>query len=146
MTKTKKFSAELQSLYEMLAFVHKECLDRGFDSCKADKVTLAVEEAVVNIIIHGYKGKNESKKSIIIKCEDCSTKQKGIKITIKDHGIPFNPLERMGLLEERLQKPSEEDPSIGGYGIFLYIEIMDKIEYTSDLEGNLLCLIKYLNK
>ena len=56
-----------------------------------DQITLSVEEALVNIISYGYP---EEGGTIDMGFEATPNRQ-GIKITIKDRGIPFNPLENI---------------------------------------------------
>ena len=139
MSNTKTFFAEFQSLNEMLHFVKNYCLTRGFNSSEIYKINVATEEALVNIICHAYP--HDSKETIEISCEDCQDKP-GVKILIKDQGTPFNPIENKDKIKEKHRQYLQENV-IGGWGIFLYIKIMDGVEYNRDGKTNTLCFIKY---
>lgn len=128
------FSAGVDKLYEMLDFVKDYCSKKNVDSTSINKIILATEEAVVNVIKHGYSSQLTQTNKIEIECEDCSNSKPGIKIIIKDHGIPFNPLEKIKEIPKT---------SLGGHGIFLYFSLMDKIEYAREENTNFLYLIKY---
>jgi anti-sigma regulatory factor (Ser/Thr protein kinase) len=137
--KNKVFPADIEYLHEMLEFIQTYCREKNFQVDAINKIMLATEEAIVNVIYHGYKHKTGS---IEITCEETSNKP-GVKIVIKDKGVPFNPMEKADLVKKHHHKPAEDD-SVGGYGIFLYVEIMDAVEYQRDQDVNLLYLIKYL--
>jgi len=111
----------------MLEFVKEFKIPKGY----LDKVILAVEEVVVNIIRHGYPQKDGL---IEMSCEE--TAIPGLKITIIDSGIPFNPTVQSFI-------PSQE--RLGGVGIHLYRELMDKVEYIRSNDQNRLTLTKYFN-
>ncbi len=137
----KVFSAQLNSLHKMLLFIQLSCQKRNFSSFLIEKIILAAEEALVNIINYSYQTP-EQQGIIEITCEDCLEKP-GVKISIKDQGIPFNPIEQVQhSLPSLTQENSSE--SLGGYGIYIFVGIMDRVEYQRDNEGNILSLIKYL--
>ncbi len=135
----KIFPAHLDHLYSMLNFIHDNCRKRQMVMPLLDKIILAVEEALVNIINYGYPNKEGT---IEITCEDPG-KRPGIKIVIKDQGVPFNPVGGAA-------KPtSPEEHSViscklGGYGIYIFVGIMDRVEYQRLDDGNSLSLTKYL--
>jgi serine/threonine-protein kinase RsbW len=135
----KKFIASLDHLYDMLAFVRHFALQQGFDDILSDKIMLATEEALVNIIRHGYAG-DDNKGEVEISCEKCQSKP-GMKILIKDQGVPFDPIQKA---HEKRQKTTPQE-ELGGYGILIYVGLMDQVEYYRTEEGNLLFLIKYLD-
>ncbi len=59
---------------------------------------------------------------------------------IQDQGIPYNPLNFKGLLDE---STILDDKFIGGYGIFFILKMMDEVNYKHDGQNNILTLIKY---
>lgn len=135
----KTFPAELIYLHEMLSFIYENCLLQGFDLNSSEKVILATEEALVNVIHHGYPDKRGT---IELVCEKLDVKP-GLKISIIDKGIPFDPALKAIKFKQEHPQPIL-DYAIGGYGIYLYAEIMDIIEYQRDNDINILILIKYL--
>lgn len=138
----KIFSAELDSLYDMLEFIKSSVQSHSMPSTIITRILVATEEALVNIISYGYPDKKKG--TIEITCED-STPKPGIKIVIKDQGIPFNPIENV---PAELPSPSSilesAEDSVGGYGIYILIGLMDRVEYQRIDGGNMLTLIKYL--
>lgn len=132
----KVFPASLDQLYAMLDFVRESAAKVGFDEQHILKIELAAEEALVNIITHGYTQTTSG--DILISC-DCPPEEKGLKIIIKDQGVPFNPL----LEPHELQDSKLENRKIGGLGIIFILKLMDKVNYERDKKFNVLTLVKY---
>ena len=99
----------------------------------AMNINLVIEEAITNIIFYAFpdNGKHEIKVSVML-----SNHLLTIKIT--DNGIPFNPLSQQ---QPDITLPAEERP-VGGLGIFLISQIMDKMHYTRHNNQNILELNK----
>jgi len=136
------FPAELDSLYEMLEFIKEFGQSLRISPSILDHVVLATEEALVNIISYGYP--NQKGGTIQIVCKN-SVPERGIAIVIKDQGIPFNPVENaLDALPEPSSILDKSEHSLGGYGIYILVGLMDRVEYQRTAEGNILSLIKYL--
>lgn len=140
----KSFPANLDYLHEMLDLIRKESKKRTFSEDVTAKIVLAVEEAIVNVIKHGYSGQEGH---IEIICKNPIT-QPGIEVLIKDQGVPFDPFSNSAELELKQQQilnaVSVDQVSIGGYGIYIYVGVMDQVEYQHLNGQNNLSLIKYL--
>jgi serine/threonine-protein kinase RsbW len=138
----KVFPAELDCLYKMLEFIkdYGQALDVPSDIL--DQIILAAEEALVNIISYGYP--DDQKGTIDIACEH-SIPLTELKIIIKDSGVAFNPIENA---PAELPQPStvlsKPEHSLGGYGIYILIELMDQVEYQRVKGENILSMTKYL--
>lgn len=130
----KTFKAKLDNLREILGFIHAEAALNGFDESTINKIELASEEVLVNIMQYGYP---THEGQIIV---DCQISGKGIRIEIRDQGIPFNPLESAPELD--VDAPLEER-KIGGCGIFFITTLMDEVKYNREDEMNVLTLVKY---
>ncbi|MFA5238064.1 MAG: ATP-binding protein [Methanoregula sp.] len=95
-------------------------------------VRLALEEIIVNIINHGYRGKEGS---IGIRCK-ASPEQ--VSLEISDSAPAFNPLSvpepdiTLGIEERR----------IGGLGILFVRRVMDIVTYRYKNHRNVLTLVK----
>lgn len=133
----KQFPASLEHLYEMLEFVRTYALITGFDLHNVIKIELAAEEALVNIINYAYE---EPSGNIYIQCQKPDVP--GVKIIIKDKGFPFNPLTSIRRLN--LNDPLEIR-TLGGYGVFFILKIMDQVEYRREDDMNVLIMTKYLS-
>lgn len=130
----KIFSASLDKLYDMLQFVRDQAKLAKFNDSISSKIELAVEEALVNIISYGYPNRSGT---IEIQCSISNFS--GIKITIKDKGVPYNPL-----TSTKIFNPTApiEGRSLGGYGIYFILKIMDEVDYRRENNCNILTLVK----
>jgi len=94
-------------------------------------ITLAVDEAITNIIKHSYNGSID--KEIMIRIIFCADK---IEIHIRDFGRKVDP--------ETIKPRSLDEIKPGGLGVFFIKKIMDDVYYDiSPDEGTILKLIKY---
>ena len=103
-------------------------------------INLALEEAVSNVMLYAYPGRNDGKVFVeFAKAKD----EQGEKLifTISDSGIPFDPTAK----PEADITLSAEDRAIGGLGIHLVRKLMDVIRYERQDEKNILTLVKILN-
>ena len=127
--------ATMENFEKMIKFIRNGAAAAGFDSKMVNKINLACEEALVNVIKYAYPdkvGDVEITYKII-------NGEKGLQIEIIDRGISFNPL---SIGEPDITAPVEERP-IGGLGIYMVLNIMDKVNYRRDKDRNILTLIKY---
>ena len=118
----------------MIRFITEGAEKQGFDDKKIYQVQLASEEVLVNIINYAYPDRDGN-----IEINYKTTGEKGIEIKIIDSGIPFDPL---SLPKPNINIPMEER-NIGGLGIHIMLNIMDKVNYKRDQNQNILTLIKY---
>lgn len=132
----KTFLASLDQLYSILDFVEQHCEERGFRPDVTQKVLIATEEVVVNIFRYS------SAKRTDIECLTCEEKP-GLKILIEDDGIPYDlgPL----LRQYKVKDNPPSNGGVGGFGIFLYVHLMDEVQYQREEGVNRLLLIKYLS-
>jgi len=98
-------------------------------------VNLALDEILTNTISYGYK---DSQKHIIEL--EIEIGEKEITVTITDDAEAFNPLEK----EEPNVSQSVEDKPVGGLGIHLIKNLMDKLEYKRVNEKNIFIMRKKL--
>jgi anti-sigma regulatory factor (Ser/Thr protein kinase) len=100
----------------------------------AMNINLVIEEALTNIIFYAFTdiNKHEIKMSVSL------NNNKRLRIKITDSGIPFNPLAQQ---QPDITLPVEERP-VGGLGIFLISQIMDRMHYSRHNNQNILTLNK----
>lgn len=120
----------------MIVWIQDCLVQVGFDPSASRKIELASEEALVNIIRHGYKG-NPGKIQIGVKAFPKSH----VEITIKDQGPLFNPLEQDSTFNP--SAPIEERRE-GGLGILFIKSYMDEVLYRREGDVNILTLVKKL--
>jgi anti-sigma regulatory factor (Ser/Thr protein kinase) len=129
-----QLAARLENLAPMLAFIEQRAKELGFDVTKLDRMHLAFEEALVNVINYAYPNKYGNIEITYEVKED-----RRFVVEIIDWGIPFDPLS--------LPKPDVEAPiekrKVGGLGVYLIRTIMDEVSYRREQDRNILTLTKY---
>jgi anti-sigma regulatory factor (Ser/Thr protein kinase) len=125
------FNADLGQLARIRDFVTDSAVALGVTEKFLDDLRLAVDEAVTNIIVHGYKGAG----SINIEVVSCSG---DLVIRLQDKAPPFDPA---GARRETLARP-ESRTQPGGFGLYLMHNAMDEITYRRVNSSNELTLTK----
>jgi len=126
-----EFHASLDSLSGIMDYMREQAEDRGLPLPLIHKMELACEEAIVNIISYAYKKKSGK---ISISCEE---KGKKFEITLRDRGIPFNPIDVE--IDPQFGMPVQ-DRKVGGVGILLIRKIIDEASYQREGNENVLRL------
>jgi len=122
----------IEKIPEISALLGEEMQTSGFGSEIILDTQLAVEEAITNIINHGYrKAVGEIIISFMISTER-------IEVHIIDAAPRFDPLS----VPEPDLDGDLENRRIGGLGIFLIRQLMDEVSYRYENGKNILVLIK----
>jgi anti-sigma regulatory factor (Ser/Thr protein kinase) len=100
------------------------------DSCRG--VTLAVDEAVANIIRHAYKNRYDQEIEL-----NCRAGADQLEFILVDRGEPVDPT--------RICAQPLDEVSLSGRGTHLIKATMDEIHYEQIPRGNQLRLIKHLS-
>ncbi|MFC2094196.1 SpoIIE family protein phosphatase [Bacteroidota bacterium] len=99
------------------------------------KINMVFDELINNIVTYGYSGDTEH--DIEINIEKNKSR---LTITLIDDGVPFNPF--------RAEAPDTElsidQRKIGGLGIHLVRNVMDKVSYHRRIDKNIVTLVKLL--
>jgi anti-sigma regulatory factor (Ser/Thr protein kinase) len=94
----------------------------GFDDLDCSKIALAVDEALCNIIRHGYNRRTDRPIWISIwPVDDGCGRPGGIKIVIEDEAKQVEPMQMRG------RELSDIRP--GGLGVHIIREVMDDAKY-----------------
>ncbi len=108
----------------------------GFPGHYLNRLQIAVDEAVTNIIEHGYDDVGPGRGTITL---SLSTDRQCFRIVIEDDGRSFDP---QNLPEVDVKKHAAAGHS-GGLGIFLIRRVMDEIQYRFENgRRNQLVLVK----
>lgn len=87
-----------------------------------NKIILAVDEALANVVEHAY-GTGTGTIEIVFDLDEAR-----LVVTIRDNGVKFNP--------EAVPTPDVQDlikkGAKGGYGLLLMRKIMDEVKYVLD--------------
>ena len=88
-----------------------------------------------NIVLYGFKDDRKHKIKFTMKVDDNI-----LIVSIEDDGVPFNPLEK-----KAVELPAEcLSAKIGGLGIHITKELMDKISYERKRGKNKLTIKKII--
>jgi len=101
------------------------------------KVELALEEAVANIVRHGFADDLGHEIAVELELSGGS-----MRIRLEDDGRPFNPLKAPPVDVDQLL----EQRPIGGLGIHLMRSLMDRIRYRRIAGRNVLSLTKAVDR
>lgn len=131
-----QFLGSLTQLRRMLQWIREQLVTAQFDAASLHKIEVASEEALVNIIEHGYQDVPGSIEIMVERGE------KAVAITIRDQGPSFNPLQR-DITFDRMAGLDERE--IGGLGILFMREYMDEMHYKREGDTNVLTLVKVID-
>ena len=113
------------------AAIGELCMIYGFSKEEGIEVTLAVDEALANVIRHAYKSCYDRTIEF-----ECIVNEEQMEFTLLDHGEPPDPTKICG-------KPLDEC-ALSGRGTHLIKAIMDEMSYQTVPGGNQLKLVKRL--
>lgn len=128
--------ARLDEIRHACDFVVEAAEEAGLDERAVYHCQMAVDEALTNVIEHGYAFAGEDSEIEIV----CQTAPDRFTITIMDDSPAFNPLEHAA--------PDPDAPldtrEPGGWGIYFIRRLMDEVEYQRAGSYNRLILVKNL--
>jgi anti-sigma regulatory factor (Ser/Thr protein kinase) len=131
-----RFGAERDQLPKMLDWITGEAA-QALPPEEVNKIRLACEELLVNIIDYAYPDQQSHPVDI-----DLVPRSHEVEITIRDSGIPFDPLKKA---DPDVSAPPTAR-QIGGLGIFLAKHLMDKMEYQRLGNENVIKITKHEDK
>ena len=126
-------SAEISALTDVLDRIGNLLREHGIDGDQISDIELAIDEAVTNSILHGYREGETGTVGLDIRI---SSDQ--VEVEIEDQGIPFDPT----TFEPVINDGDISDRVPGGLGIVLIRNVMDTITYRREKERNILSLVK----
>lgn len=107
----------------------------GFDEILCGQISLAIDEALCNIINHGYEKRTDGK--IWVRIWAMENDPPSLRITIEDEAKQVDPAS--------IQSRDLEDVRPGGLGVYLIQEIMDEVKYEQrESKGMRLTMCKLL--
>ena len=110
-------------------------LAAGLDDAASAKVSIAVDEAVTNIIVHAYENDPEKKVEVSLRFADNS-----LVVSLSHRGN--------GLRSEDVKLPDPKDyikhPRKGGLGLLLMSRFMDEVHFSEEGDTYECCMVKHL--
>ena len=136
--RTLTINNDIEETAKLYPFIEEVGTALHIDEATLSSVNLAIEEALVNSVLYAYPKGTKGEVELTAEWEE---EPKELVFTLKDQGIPFNPLEAK---EADTTLGLEERP-IGGLGIFLVRTLMSEVDYQRTLDGyNVLTMTKVL--
>ncbi|MBQ9425983.1 MAG: SpoIIE family protein phosphatase [Erysipelotrichaceae bacterium] len=132
----REFEANDSRLHEVLAFLEEELEKHDAGMKETMALTLAMEEAFVNVAHYAYEGRPEPGKAWVCLSFDNDE----VTITLKDKGMPFDPL----AMEDPNINASAEERGIGGLGIYMIKKSTDSVDYKRIGDMNILTMKKVI--
>lgn len=127
---------DLACLSEVREAVSRGVRDGGFPGQYVNRLQIAVDEAVTNIIEHGYEGQPRGKGTIWITIDVSKDR---FRIEVADNGTSFDP----NTLTDVDIATHVAQGNTGGLGVFLMRKIMDVVDYRFEVGvKNRLVLVK----
>ena len=109
----------------------------GFGETDAHALTLAIDEALANVIKHGYDGRPDQSITITLSPTKSEDGRPGIAVEVRDHGRQVDP--------QSIQGRNLDDVRPGGLGVHIIRAVMDVCEYSCPPEGGMLLrMVKYV--
>lgn len=117
-------------------FVRETAKKIGFSGNSLNNIDIAIEEAVSNVMKHTYDAEENRTFDII-----CENLRNGIKIVIKEMGLPFDPSN----VKKYQLTNTLEDASTSGLGLFLISKVMDDYSFHNlGINGKEMHMTKFL--
>ena len=130
----KRFKRDLNSLDGIFKFINEFSAKTGVDESVVFTINLVVEELFTNMVKYTYENNNE----ILL---ELKKEEPNLIIHLTDFDVePFDITKTV----EVDTKQSLEDRRVGGLGIHLVKQMMDKIEYEYKDRQSKIILIKHL--
>ena len=124
----------IDELTKLATFIEELCEQWDLPMNISMNLNLALEEVFTNIVNYGFR--DDAIHEIMM---DFSFENNRIEIIIIDDGIAFNPLEEAPTPD---LDASVEDRPIGGLGLHIVSEIMDRLEYKRENNKNIMHIYK----
>jgi len=126
-----------RSLPVVRGAVERMATMEGFSEEDAHGLILAIDEALANVIQHGYHGQEDRPIAITLMPVTSEAGLLGIAVEVRDEGRQVEPATICG-------RPLDEVRP-GGLGVHIIQSVMDEYEYSCPPEGGMLLrMVKYV--
>jgi len=126
-----ELTADLGKLSQIRDFVSAAVAALGIEVAALDDLTVAVDEAVTNILIHGYDGPGEIELEI-------STSGSDVLVRLQDWAPVFHA--KFSPTTDSQPPPARDKP--GGLGLYLIQNAMDEVRHHAVDGSNQLVMVK----
>ena len=134
--KALKTEAKVENLQQVLGFLEEYLEEMNCPPRLLMQLQIALEELYTNICFYAYEPLTGD--ALVVLDHNKSV----LKVYLIDHGIPFDPTAKE---DPDIYLDAAERP-IGGLGIYMVKQIVDRMDYSRVGDMNILCLTKDLNR
>ena len=124
---------DLQEIGGAAEKVEAFCEEKELSPEIAYAVNLSIDEILTNTISYGYKDEESHRIEIVLRLEADS-----LVVVIRDDSAPFD----LSATPEADIEASLDEREVGGLGLFLVHQMMDKVEYEHVEGRNVVTLTK----
>ena len=124
---------DIRQIPQLADFVETIAQESNLDQSMAMTLNLALEEAVTNVIMYAYPKGSQGLVDL-----EAIVRKDSLVFILSDSGKPFDPT---AAPSADISLNVEERP-IGGLGIYMVMNIMDKVEYRRENDRNILTMTK----
>src|SRR3990167_270844 len=129
------FQSRAKELHGLRKFLAEELERRGLEKRHWNLVTLAVDEAVANVVEHAYGEDATRAGPVWVRVE---SDEEMIHFVVQDEGIPFDPLSVAAVNITAHVDARKKD----GLGVMMIRKIMDDVSYVYADQKNCLRMSK----
>lgn len=123
----------------MRGAVEQLAASEGFSTTEAHGLVLAIDEALANVIKHGYGGLADQPITITLSGIRTDQGRRGIAIEVRDKGRQVDPQSICGR--------DLDDVRPGGLGVHIIRAVMDEAEYSCPSDGGMcLRMVKFVTE
>lgn len=127
-----------KSLVVVRGAVERMAKLEGFDEDRAGRIVLAIDEALANVIKHGYGGASDETIHVRLEPVTGADGRRGLAVIVRDYGKAVDPA------SIRPRELDEIRP--GGLGVHIIRSVMDEAEYSCPADGGMqLRMVKYID-
>lgn len=109
----------------------------GCNGMEAHGLMLAIDEALANVIKHGYEGRPDQPITVTLSTILSQEGRKGIAVRVRDKGRQVDPA--------TIQGRNLDEVRPGGLGVHIIQSVMDEYNYSCPPDGGMLLeMVKYI--
>ncbi len=126
-----QFPGSPDSLAQVALFIQQGCQEAGLSGEFVENMVVIASEAVTNAIRYGTRWAGD----LLAVTLEISAEY--VALHVLDHGPGFDP--------ELIPSPDLDDPSEGGYGIYIIKCLVDEVNYLRGDDANTMIMIKRIS-
>jgi serine/threonine-protein kinase RsbW len=130
-------ASEPKSLPVVRSAVGRMAELEGFSDLDTHALVLAIDEALANVIKHGYQGRPDQPIIVTLSTVEAPDGRRGLAVSVRDNGRQVDP--------KTICSRDLDDIRPGGLGVHIIQTVMDEYDYSCPPDGGMLLrMVKYI--